>query len=106
MRPVKLAVVLYTVSAAILLILFALDPRGAHAQERDAFDVDIIPAASKHLGVVHEWGFERVDVGELVALSAEKRGQGRAHEKKRPPTRSIASHVTDQEAPEPRRSQM
>ena len=78
MRPVKLAVVLYTVSAAILLILFALDPRGAHAQERDAFDVDIIPAASKHLGVVHEWGFERLDVRELVALTTEKRGQGRA----------------------------
>ena len=61
----------------LLFVLSGVWPPAARAQERDAFDVDIIPAASKHLGVVHEWGFERVEVSDLVALT-EKRGQGRA----------------------------
>lgn len=81
MRPViDIAVAVWFLASVASAVMMS---RPAYAQERDAFDVDIIPAASKHLGVVHEWGFERVDVGELVALTGEKRGQGKS-----PPARS------------------
>lgn len=75
MRPViDIAVAVWFLASVASAVMMS---RPAYAQERDAFDVDIIPAASKHLGVVHELGFERVDVRELVALTGEKRGQGK-----------------------------
>lgn len=74
MRPViDISVVVWFLASVASAVMMS---RPAHAQEREAFGVALIPAAEKHLAVVHDWGFERVDVGELVALT-EKRGQGK-----------------------------
>lgn len=76
MRPViQMAIFAWILHLMVSAVMMS---RPAHAQEREAFDIDVIPASAKHLGVVHEWGFERVEIGELVALTGEKRGQGRA----------------------------